>query len=113
MEGKNEEISAANAQVARRAGKHLVASVWKQLFQLAFPPETEQHTIESLYEEKLQIESLVNENRVIVFSRDQLVKPVRKISLLDVLQELVDENELQSAVIAAICLMNKSASLIP
>lgn len=49
-----------NAQVARRAGKHLVTSVWKHIFQLAFPPETEEHTIESLYEEKLQIESEVS-----------------------------------------------------
>ncbi len=61
----------------------------------------------------MQIESEVSENRVIVFSREQLVKPVRKINLLEVLQELVDENELQTAVIAAICLMNKSAALIP
>jgi hypothetical protein len=49
IDGKNEDISAVNAQVARRAGKHLVASVWKQLFHLAFPPEAEEHTIESLY----------------------------------------------------------------
>jgi hypothetical protein len=41
VEGKNEEIAAVNAQVARRAGKHLAAAVWKQLFPLAFPPETE------------------------------------------------------------------------
>ena len=38
VEGKNEEIAAVNAQVAKRAGKHLAAAVWKQLFQLAFPP---------------------------------------------------------------------------
>ena len=40
IEGKNEEISAVNAQVAKKVGKHLAASVWKHLFQLAFPPES-------------------------------------------------------------------------
>lgn len=74
---------------------------------MAFPPEEQEHTIDSIYEAKLHLDIEIVENRVTLYNKDQIVKKTEKIDVCEILQWLIDENELQTAVIAAICLMNK------
>jgi hypothetical protein len=48
---------------------------------MAFPPEEQEHTIDSIYEAKLHLDIEIVENRVTLYNKDQIVKKTEKIDV--------------------------------
>ena len=84
--------------------------MWLNLFQLAFPEKFKHHTIHSLYEGKIPLNIKINHNNNSLVTQNSEIplKPTKKYDIEALLQELVNQNELQSAVIAAICIIKRS-----
>lgn len=86
----NEKIANHNSEIAERMGKIHCAEVWKTLFQISFPPEEEEITLEAIYERKLKMNISIVDNRVILADQKEKFKNPHKIEIASVLQWLVD-----------------------
>lgn len=113
-EESNERIAHHNSEVALKIGKFHCAEVWKNLFQISFPPEEEEVTLEAIYERKLKLNISIIDNRVILCDKKNKCKTPHKIEIASVIQWLIDEhNELQTAALAVVCLFSRDPNLLP
>lgn len=84
------------------------------MYYFAFPELEERYTLAGLYEDKVKIDVHFKDNKIIASceNKGQMMKKTVLYNIEKLVQNLVDENELQTAVMACIMIRNKDPKLI-
>lgn len=100
--------------MAEELGKHSCAYLWRNIFVVAFPESSQTYTIESLYEDKIDANVTITEDRIYLNEKSKYKKEVVKMDLEEVLQHFLDEDgEIQTVALAVICLINMDKNILP
>lgn len=67
--------------MAEELGKHSCAYLWRNIFFVAFPESSQIYTIESLYEDKIDANVTITEDRIYLNEKSKYKKEVVKMDL--------------------------------